>query len=105
MPSQDLFYFIIVALQKNFFESALLLISLCLQGGGWCNDINSCLERAQTRRGSTRYMYKFEIFSGILSDNASLNPGVLFFTFLLLFLLLGNVCLTSINLGYICLNI
>ncbi|RWR91759.1 pectin acetylesterase 9 isoform X1 [Cinnamomum micranthum f. kanehirae] len=47
---------------------------LQFEGGGWCNDINSCLERAKTRRGSTRYMNKLEIFSGILSNNASLNP-------------------------------
>ncbi|KAJ8623899.1 hypothetical protein MRB53_032429 [Persea americana] len=48
---------------------------LQFEGGGWCNDINSCLERAKTRRGSTRYMNKFEAFSGILSSNASLNHG------------------------------
>lgn len=45
------------------------------QGGGWCNDIESCLDRAKTRRGSTRLMSKWEVFSGILSNNASLNPG------------------------------
>ncbi|KAL6531329.1 hypothetical protein OROHE_014398 [Orobanche hederae] len=45
------------------------------EGGGWCNDIKSCSERAQTRRGSTRYMSNTEVFSGILSNNASLNPG------------------------------
>ncbi|KAJ4838421.1 Pectin acetylesterase 9, variant 3 [Turnera subulata] len=47
---------------------------LQFEGGGWCNDIESCRERAQTRRGSTRYMSKLETFSGILSNNASLNP-------------------------------
>ncbi|PIN22269.1 Pectin acetylesterase [Handroanthus impetiginosus] len=47
---------------------------LQFEGGGWCNDIKSCLERASTRRGSTRYMSKVEIFSGILSNNAALNP-------------------------------
>lgn len=47
---------------------------LQFEGGGWCNDIKSCLDRAQTRRGSTRYMSKVEVFSGILSNNASLNP-------------------------------
>lgn len=46
------------------------------QGGGWCNDIKSCVDRAATRRGSTRHMSKVEIFSGILSNNASLNPGM-----------------------------
>lgn len=47
-----------------------------LQGGGWCNSLQSCLERAKTRRGSTSLMSKYEIFSGILSNNASLNPGM-----------------------------
>lgn len=47
---------------------------LQFEGGGWCNDLESCFERAGTRRGSTRYMSKFEVFSGILSNNASLNP-------------------------------
>ncbi|XP_057988717.1 pectin acetylesterase 9 isoform X2 [Hevea brasiliensis] len=47
---------------------------LQFEGGGWCNDLQSCSERAKTRRGSTRYMNKQEVFSGILSNNASLNP-------------------------------
>ncbi|PSS34314.1 Pectin acetylesterase [Actinidia chinensis var. chinensis] len=47
---------------------------LQFEGGGWCNDIQSCLDRAKTRRGSTRYMSKQEVFSGILSSNASMNP-------------------------------
>lgn len=47
---------------------------LQFEGGGWCNDIPSCLDRANSRRGSTHYMTKYEIFSGILSNNASLNP-------------------------------
>ncbi|KAI3800174.1 hypothetical protein L1987_35484 [Smallanthus sonchifolius] len=47
---------------------------LQFEGGGWCNDIESCSERAQTRRGSTLLMNKLETFSGILSNNASRNP-------------------------------
>ncbi|KAK1409141.1 hypothetical protein QVD17_35666 [Tagetes erecta] len=47
---------------------------LQFEGGGWCNDIETCADRAQTRRGSTRLMNKLETFSGILSNNASLNP-------------------------------
>ncbi|KAF5480419.1 hypothetical protein F2P56_001171 [Juglans regia] len=47
---------------------------LQFEGGGWCNDLASCFERANTRRGSTRLMTKFEVFSGILSNNASFNP-------------------------------
>ncbi|XP_027935006.1 pectin acetylesterase 9 [Vigna unguiculata] len=47
---------------------------LQFEGGGWCNDLQSCFERAKTRRGSTSYMAKLEVFSGILSNNATLNP-------------------------------
>ncbi|XP_076913389.1 pectin acetylesterase 9-like [Bidens hawaiensis] len=47
---------------------------LQFEGGGWCNDIESCAKRALTRRGSTRLMNKLETFSGILSNNASCNP-------------------------------
>uniref|UniRef100_A0A7N0UPU7 Pectin acetylesterase n=1 Tax=Kalanchoe fedtschenkoi TaxID=63787 RepID=A0A7N0UPU7_KALFE len=47
---------------------------LQFEGGGWCNDVKSCMDRANSRRGSTRYMSKYEVFSGILSNNASLNP-------------------------------
>ncbi|CAN4087748.1 unnamed protein product [Withania somnifera] len=47
---------------------------LQFEGGGWCNDIKSCLDRSKSRRGSTRYMNKWEVFSGILSNNASFNP-------------------------------
>lgn len=47
---------------------------LQFEGGGWCNDLKSCLERAKTRRGSTNYMTKYETFNGILSNNATVNP-------------------------------
>ncbi|KAK9724621.1 hypothetical protein RND81_05G087300 [Saponaria officinalis] len=47
---------------------------LQFEGGGWCNDVESCMQRSVTRRGSTRYMSKLEFFSGILSNNHSLNP-------------------------------
>ncbi|XP_047265332.1 pectin acetylesterase 9 isoform X4 [Capsicum annuum] len=47
---------------------------LQFEGGGWCNDIKSCLDRSKTHRGSTRYMNKLEVFAGILSNNASFNP-------------------------------
>ncbi|KAI3519482.1 hypothetical protein L1887_08641 [Cichorium endivia] len=47
---------------------------LQFEGGGWCNDIESCAERAKTRRGSTSLMNKLETFSGILSDNPFNNP-------------------------------
>ncbi|KAG8092480.1 hypothetical protein GUJ93_ZPchr0012g19543 [Zizania palustris] len=47
---------------------------LQFEGGGWCNDVTSCAERAGTRRGSTRFMSKLEVFSGILSNNPHMNP-------------------------------
>uniref|UniRef100_A0A1D1XGY2 Pectin acetylesterase n=1 Tax=Anthurium amnicola TaxID=1678845 RepID=A0A1D1XGY2_9ARAE len=47
---------------------------LQFEGGGWCNDVASCLARSATRRGSTHYMSKLEVFSGILSDDPSQNP-------------------------------
>nr|GMC93033.1 pectin acetylesterase 9 isoform X1 [Ipomoea batatas] len=47
---------------------------LQFEGGGWCNGISSCLERSKTRRGSTTFMNKLAVFSGILSNNASRNP-------------------------------
>ncbi|KAJ6374990.1 hypothetical protein OIU77_000039 [Salix suchowensis] len=49
---------------------------LQFEGGGWCNDIQSCLDRAKTKRGSSLYMNKLEDFNGILSNDASLNPGI-----------------------------
>ncbi|KXG38959.1 pectin acetylesterase 9 [Sorghum bicolor] len=47
---------------------------LQFEGGGWCNDVRSCAERAGTRRGSTRLMPKVEFFSGILSNRPAMNP-------------------------------
>ncbi|XP_072996648.1 pectin acetylesterase 12-like [Typha latifolia] len=45
-----------------------------LEGGGWCNDIRSCVFRKTTRRGSSNYMEKQIAFTGILSDKAEENP-------------------------------
>ncbi|KAJ3681895.1 hypothetical protein LUZ60_014468 [Juncus effusus] len=47
---------------------------LQFEGGGWCNDVKTCQERAGTRRGSTRYMNRLEVFSGILSNDPAMNP-------------------------------
>ncbi|KAM0949524.1 putative pectinacetylesterase/NOTUM [Dioscorea sansibarensis] len=47
---------------------------LQFEGGGWCNDVVSCFERSKTRRGSTRLMNKYEVFSGILSNDPTMNP-------------------------------
>ncbi|KAK8981570.1 hypothetical protein V6N11_027982 [Hibiscus sabdariffa] len=60
-------------LQKGFGDGANNWI-LFFEGGGWCGDISSCLERTKSGYGSSRYMHKWAFFSGILSDNAYHNP-------------------------------
>ncbi|XWS64390.1 hypothetical protein CRYUN_Cryun05aG0000800 [Craigia yunnanensis] len=45
-----------------------------LEGGGWCNNIRTCVYRKKTRRGSSTYMEKQIPFTGILSDKAEENP-------------------------------
>ena len=45
-----------------------------IEGGGWCNNVTTCLARKVTRLGSSRQMAKLLAFSGILSDNKKFNP-------------------------------
>eukprot|EP01018_Ginkgo_biloba_P008438 Gb_15309 [translate_table: standard] len=45
-----------------------------LEGGGWCNDLRTCIFRKTTRRGSSRFMEREIVFSGILSNKPSENP-------------------------------
>ncbi|GFP80402.1 protein notum homolog [Phtheirospermum japonicum] len=45
-----------------------------LEGGGWCNNIRTCVYRKTTRRGSSNYFEKQIPFTGILSNKASENP-------------------------------
>ncbi|XP_022743077.1 pectin acetylesterase 12-like [Durio zibethinus] len=45
-----------------------------LEGGGWCNNIRTCVYRKKTRHGSSMYMEKQIPFTGILSDKAEENP-------------------------------
>eukprot|EP00252_Welwitschia_mirabilis_P012842 TRINITY_DN2837_c0_g1_i4.p1 TRINITY_DN2837_c0_g1~~TRINITY_DN2837_c0_g1_i4.p1 ORF type:complete len:336 (+),score=38.79 TRINITY_DN2837_c0_g1_i4:209-1216(+) len=45
-----------------------------LEGGGWCNDLRTCLYRKTSRRGSSRYMEQEIPFTGILSNKPSENP-------------------------------
>ncbi|XP_073106806.1 pectin acetylesterase 10 isoform X1 [Elaeis guineensis] len=45
-----------------------------LEGGGWCNDIGSCVSRKTTRRGSSHYMRKQILFTGLLSNKPEENP-------------------------------
>ncbi|XP_040994724.1 pectin acetylesterase 12-like isoform X1 [Juglans microcarpa x Juglans regia] len=45
-----------------------------LEGGGWCNNIRTCVYRKKTLRGSSTYMEKEIAFTGILSNKAEENP-------------------------------
>ncbi|GAU21580.1 hypothetical protein TSUD_35430 [Trifolium subterraneum] len=45
-----------------------------LEGGGWCNNVRSCVYRKTTRRGSSKYMEKSLPFTGILSNSPQENP-------------------------------
>lgn len=45
-----------------------------LEGGGWCNNVRTCVYRKKTRRGSSKYMEKEIPFTGILSSNPEENP-------------------------------
>ncbi|PKU66202.1 hypothetical protein MA16_Dca009576 [Dendrobium catenatum] len=45
-----------------------------LGGGGWCNDIQSCLYRKKSRHGSSYHMEQQLQFTGILSDKPDENP-------------------------------
>jgi len=47
-----------------------------LQGGGWCNNVKTCVYRKTTRRGSSKYMEKQIAFTGLLSNKPEENPGV-----------------------------
>ncbi|XP_051132951.1 pectin acetylesterase 10 [Andrographis paniculata] len=45
-----------------------------LEGGGWCNNIRSCVYRKTTHRGSSNYFEKLIPFTGVLSNKAEENP-------------------------------
>ncbi|EPS62193.1 hypothetical protein M569_12601, partial [Genlisea aurea] len=45
-----------------------------LEGGGWCNNVKSCIYRKTTHRGSSNYFEKVIPFTGILSNRAQDNP-------------------------------
>ncbi|CAN6246437.1 unnamed protein product [Urochloa humidicola] len=44
------------------------------EGGGWCNNVTTCLQRKRTRLGSSKEMAMQIAFSGILSDVPDYNP-------------------------------
>ncbi|XP_077244720.1 pectin acetylesterase 8-like isoform X2 [Tasmannia lanceolata] len=45
-----------------------------IEGGGWCNNVTSCLMRKHNRLGSSTQMVKLLAFSGILSNMVQFNP-------------------------------
>ncbi|XP_057963693.1 pectin acetylesterase 8-like isoform X1 [Malania oleifera] len=45
-----------------------------IEGGGWCNNVTTCLARTRTRLGSSKLMSKVVAFSGILSNKQKFNP-------------------------------
>ncbi|CAL5019049.1 unnamed protein product [Urochloa decumbens] len=44
------------------------------EGGGWCNNVTTCLQRKHTRLGSSKEMATQIAFSGILSDRPDYSP-------------------------------
>ena len=57
---------------KNYVD---IQMTILWQGGGWCNNVRTCVYRKKTRRGSSTYMEKEIPFTGIMSTNAEENPG------------------------------
>ncbi|XP_041992130.1 pectin acetylesterase 12-like [Salvia splendens] len=45
-----------------------------LEGGGWCNNLRSCIYRKKTHRGSSTLFEKQIPFTGLLSNKAEENP-------------------------------
>ncbi|GAA0139216.1 hypothetical protein LIER_35047 [Lithospermum erythrorhizon] len=45
-----------------------------IEGGGWCNNVTTCLARRDTRLGSSKKMIKQVAFSGILHNKPKFNP-------------------------------
>lgn len=45
-----------------------------IEGGGWCNNLTTCLARKHTRLGSSKQMATQLAFSGILSNSQAFNP-------------------------------
>ena len=58
--------------------SVLIPFSFSYQGGGWCNNVTTCLARKNSRLGSSRHMAKQIAFSGILNNRQTFNPGMAF---------------------------
>ena len=60
-------------LRKGSGEGASKWI-LHLEGGGWCNDTQTCYNRSFTYLGSSKSWPKTAALPGFLSDNSTVNP-------------------------------
>ncbi|RDX84315.1 Pectin acetylesterase 8, partial [Mucuna pruriens] len=47
---------------------------VAFEGGGWCNNVTTCLSRKTNRLGSSKQMAKQIAFSGILGNRRLFNP-------------------------------
>ncbi|XP_009797415.1 pectin acetylesterase 8-like [Nicotiana sylvestris] len=47
---------------------------ISIEGGGWCQNITHCLQRKNSRLGSSAKMGKQVAFSGIMSNDPKFNP-------------------------------
>ncbi|XP_027359926.1 pectin acetylesterase 8-like isoform X2 [Abrus precatorius] len=47
---------------------------VAFEGGGWCNNVTTCLSRKTNHLGSSKQMAKQIAFSGILSNRREFNP-------------------------------
>ncbi|XP_022631636.1 pectin acetylesterase 8 isoform X1 [Vigna radiata var. radiata] len=47
---------------------------VAFEGGGWCNNVTTCLSRKTNRLGSSKQMAKQIAFSGIMSNRQMFNP-------------------------------
>ena len=64
-----------------FLSRECFFFMMNFQGGGWCNNVTTCLARKNTRLGSSKKMAKEIAFSGIFSNKKAFNPGVPIYIF------------------------
>lgn len=79
--------------------SDLISFSFKYQGGGWCNNVTTCLARKNSRLGSSRQMVKQIAFSGILSNGQTFNPGMAFNNSLLF--VKSSICIFLISFDFL----
>ncbi|KAL0312314.1 UNVERIFIED_CONTAM: Pectin acetylesterase 8 [Sesamum radiatum] len=71
-----LVFMLIVLRTESFYVNITYVRSAVAKGagGGWCNNVTTCLARKNNRLGSSKYMVKQLAFSGILNNKANFNP-------------------------------